>query len=53
MRRRANLCCAIRRDVRSHIHESLRQFAGIADHAHSKKFPLGVPDKERLRALWG
>src|SRR5580658_10477646 len=25
-----------------HIHESLRQYAGIADHAFSKKFPLGV-----------
>ena len=29
------------------------QFAGIADHALSKKFPLGVPDKEKLPALWG
>ena len=36
-----------------HIHEALREFAGIADHAHSKKFPLGVPDQERLRAFWG
>ena len=35
-----------------HIHEALRQFAGIADHPHSKKFPLGVPDKEKLKALW-
>jgi len=36
-----------------HIHEALRQFAGIADHSHSKKFPLGVPDKEKLRAFFG
>ena len=36
-----------------HIHESLRQFAGIAEHPHSKKFPLGVPNKEQLRAFWG
>ncbi len=36
-----------------HIHEALRQFAGIADHSHSKKFPLGVPDKEKLQPLWG
>ena len=36
-----------------HIHEALRQFAGIANHAHSKKFPLGVSEKERLPGLWG
>ena len=36
-----------------HIHESLRHFAGIADHPLSQKFPLGVPDKERLQAFWG
>jgi hypothetical protein len=36
-----------------HIHEALREFAGIADHAHSKKFPLSVPEKEKLKALWG
>ena len=36
-----------------HIHESLREFAGIAKHALSQKFPLGVPDKERLQAFWG
>jgi uncharacterized protein (DUF1501 family) len=36
-----------------HIHESLRDLAGIADHALSKRFPLGVPDKERLNGLWG
>lgn len=36
-----------------HIHEALRQFAGIADHTHSKKFPLGVADKELLQGFWG
>ncbi|MBY0455810.1 MAG: DUF1501 domain-containing protein [Gemmataceae bacterium] len=36
-----------------HVHESLRAFAGIADHPHAKKFPLGVPDKERLQKFWG
>ncbi|HEY7428196.1 MAG TPA: DUF1501 domain-containing protein [Gemmataceae bacterium] len=36
-----------------HIHESLRVLAGIADHPLSKKFPLGVADKEKLRGVWG
>ena len=36
-----------------HVHEALREYAGIADHALSKKFPLGVPDGERLKGLWG
>lgn len=36
-----------------HIHEALRQHAGIADHPHSTKFPLGVADKEKLNGLWG
>ena len=36
-----------------HIHEALRQFAGIADHPLSKKFPLGVGEKEKLQGLWG
>jgi uncharacterized protein (DUF1501 family) len=36
-----------------HIHAALRQFAGITDHPLSKKFPLGVPDKEILQDLWG
>jgi hypothetical protein len=35
-----------------HIHEALREFAGIVDHPFSKKFPLGVPDKEKLQGLW-
>jgi len=36
-----------------HIHESLREHSGIAEHPLSKKFPLGVPEKEKLRRLWG
>ena len=36
-----------------HIHQALRQFAGITDHPFSQKFPLGVPEKETLRGLWG
>ena len=36
-----------------HIHEALREFAGVAAHPHAKKFPLGVADKEKLQGLWG
>ena len=36
-----------------HIHEGLREFAGIAEHPLSKKFPLGVPEMEKLHGLWG
>lgn len=36
-----------------HIHESLRQYAGIADHPLAKKFPLGVTETEKLSGLWG
>ena len=36
-----------------HIHEALRQYAGIAEHPLSKKFPLGITDKEKLQKLWG
>jgi hypothetical protein len=36
-----------------HVHQSLRELAGIADHPLSQKFPLGVSEKERLRGLWG
>ena len=35
-----------------HVHEALREHAGVADHPLSKKFPLGVPDKERLKGFW-
>jgi hypothetical protein len=36
-----------------HIHEALRQYAGIAEHPFSKMFPLGVAQKEMLQTLWG
>lgn len=36
-----------------HVHEALRQYSGIANHPHAKKFPLGVPEKELLRGFWG
>jgi uncharacterized protein (DUF1501 family) len=36
-----------------HIHQALRQFAGIENHALSKKFPLGLTDKDKLQGLWG
>jgi hypothetical protein len=36
-----------------HVHEALRELAGIADHPLSKKFPLGVADKGKLRNFWG
>lgn len=36
-----------------HVHEALRELAGIAEHPLSKKFPLGVPEAERLKGLWG
>ena len=46
-RRRASACGP------STSTKSLREFAGIADHPLSKKFPLGVPEKERLQGFWG
>jgi uncharacterized protein (DUF1501 family) len=36
-----------------HIHQSLRELAGIADHALAKKFPLGLTDKDKLQGFWG
>jgi uncharacterized protein (DUF1501 family) len=36
-----------------HIHAALRELAGISEHPASKKFPLGVPEKELLNGLWG
>jgi hypothetical protein len=36
-----------------HIHTELRAMAGIAEHPMSKKFPLGIPETERLKTLWG
>lgn len=36
-----------------HVHQALRELAGVADHPLSKKFPLGVAEADRLRGLWG
>jgi uncharacterized protein (DUF1501 family) len=36
-----------------HVHEALRELAGIAAHPLGKKFPLGVTDNEKLRGFWG
>ena len=36
-----------------HIHQALRQLAGIAEHPLSKRFLLGIPGKEELVGLWG
>jgi uncharacterized protein (DUF1501 family) len=36
-----------------HIHEALRQYAGIDQHPLAKKFPLGVKEPEMLKGLWG
>jgi hypothetical protein len=50
------LACDKEKGIRArpeHIHEALREFAGIADHPLSKKFPLGVAEKEKLKGLWG
>ncbi len=36
-----------------HLHTALREYAGIATHALSKKFPLVIPEKETLKGFWG
>lgn len=35
-----------------HVHQALREFAGIAEHPHSELFPLGVKPEERLQGFW-
>ena len=35
-----------------HIHQALREFAGIQDHVFSKQFPLGVSEVEKLHRFW-
>jgi hypothetical protein len=35
-----------------HVHEALRQYAGIAEHKHARQFPLGVKPEEQLQGLW-
>jgi hypothetical protein len=36
-----------------HVHQALRELAGIADHPFSQKFPLAVDAGEKLRGIWG
>lgn len=36
-----------------HIHQALREHAGIADHPFSAQFPLKTPAEEKLQGLWG
>ncbi len=35
-----------------HIHQALRELAGIAAHPFSQRFPLGVKEDEQLQGLW-
>ncbi|MEO8350169.1 MAG: DUF1501 domain-containing protein [Chthoniobacteraceae bacterium] len=35
-----------------HIHQALREFAGIAKHPFSDRYPLKIPENERLLKLW-
>lgn len=35
-----------------HIHQALRQFAGIDQHPFSLRFPLGVAPEQQLQQLW-
>jgi hypothetical protein len=36
-----------------HIHQSLREFAGLHNHAFSTQFPLGVKPGEELKSFFG
>ncbi|XZE45083.1 DUF1501 domain-containing protein [Pirellulaceae bacterium SH467] len=36
-----------------HIHQALRQYAGIHSHPHCERFPLGVKREEQLQGFWG
>jgi len=35
-----------------HIHQALRELAGIADHPLAQRFPLGIKDDERLQGFF-
>jgi hypothetical protein len=50
------LACDKEKGIRvrpEHIHQALREYAGIAEHSLAKKFPLGVKDEEKLVNFWG
>ena len=36
-----------------HLHQALREHAGIEEHPFSQKFPLKIPPSEKLRGLFG
>ena len=36
-----------------HMHQALRQFAGIDQHPFSLKFPLGITPEQQLQGIWG
>jgi len=36
-----------------HVHQALRELAGISDHEYCDRFPLGVKTEERFQRLWG
>jgi hypothetical protein len=36
-----------------HVHQALRELAGVQDHAFAKQFELKIPEAERLLGLWG
>lgn len=36
-----------------HLHQSLRELAGIADHPLSQRFSLGLNEAEKLQGFWG
>ncbi len=35
-----------------HIHSALREYAGIAEHTHSLRFPFAIKPREKLQGLW-
>jgi len=36
-----------------HVHQALRELAGVQGHAFAKQFELKIPEAERLQGLWG
>ena len=36
-----------------HLHQALREHAGIANHEFANLFPLGIKPEERLAGIWG
>ena len=36
-----------------HLHQALREHAGIANHEFANLFPLGIKPEEQLAGIWG